>query len=214
MKVFIVMPFASQYNRVYSAIKKACEKADVMHLRADEIKQPGPIINQIFRSITNADCIIAEVSDKNPNVYYEVAVAHCVGKPTILLARKETVRNLPFDIRHHRVLLYDEKNLSDMLRNLIEHLIYLKTSTISGEAFSTVETYLDNLSLRREKPETLLNEIQNHIAEEFGLTDVRLVEKKVTAEGIIITVEDAFGEKVTALMDINGIIKRMRRMTK
>ena len=210
MKAFIVMPFAHRYNRVYKAVEKACDRADIMHLRANEIKQPGPIISQIFDSITNADCIIAEISDKNPNVYYEVGVAHNAGKPVILLGRKEVTKDLPFDIRHNRVLLYDEENPEEVCEKLIKYLIYLKNS-ITGKQIPTVDTHLDSLSFGREKSESLLESI---ITKDFGLIDAKIVEKKIISEGIIITSEGTFGERVTALIDVNGIIKRISRVSK
>jgi predicted regulator of amino acid metabolism with ACT domain len=106
MRAFIVMPFAPELKDVYEAIKRACKMANVDPVRADEILEPGPIINQIFDQIAQADVIIAEITSKNPNVYYEIALAHCRQIPTILLADESALKQLPFDIRHNRVLVY------------------------------------------------------------------------------------------------------------
>ena len=213
MNVFVVMPFTSKHNCVYAAIKEACNKANVTVLRADEIRQPGPIINQIFDSITKADCIVAEVSDKNPNVFYEVGVAQAVGKPTILLAREETVNELPFDIQHNRVLLYDGENLNIIIEKLVEVLVYLEASIIGEEQPPTVETYLNNLSLSREDSRGVLSGLVNRISKEFSLTGAKLVEEKyLEKEGVVVTIEDDFEERVVVLVNINGIIRRKKKL--
>jgi len=59
----------------------------------------------IQKSILEADLILCEMSDKNPNVFYELGLAHAIGKPAILVSRKE--EDIPFDLRHIRVIIYD-----------------------------------------------------------------------------------------------------------
>jgi hypothetical protein len=59
----------------------------------------------IQESILKADLVLCEMSERNPNVFYELGLAHAVGKPAILVARKE--EDIPFDLRHIRVIVYD-----------------------------------------------------------------------------------------------------------
>lgn len=56
-------------------------------------------------SILAADLILCEMSGRNPNVFYELGLAHAIGKPAILISRKE--EDIPFDLRHVRTILYD-----------------------------------------------------------------------------------------------------------
>jgi len=58
------------------------------------------------QAIERAAVVIAEITPRNPNVFYEVGYAHALGKPTILLARRGS--ELPFDIRSYRVVFYDD----------------------------------------------------------------------------------------------------------
>lgn len=206
------MPFSPQYDDLYLTIKKACEEVGVSCIRANEIKIPGPIINQIFDNIETADCIIAEVSEKNPNVYYEIGVAHRANKPTVLLACKESVQLLPFDIRHNRVLIYDKNNLLSIIQPLKECLEYIRTTFIENKTEPTIETYLTNLNLKQKPSTILIKEIIDEVSKNFNLVDARLVEQKYSKEGFILTLEDAFGERVVILLDINGIIKRMKKL--
>ena len=73
--------------------------------RADEDPDPGQIMPQVLDSIANADVVIADVSGRNPNVYYELAVAHAARRPTVIIQEKD--ENLPFDIADMRAISYD-----------------------------------------------------------------------------------------------------------
>ncbi len=109
MKLFVAMPFADEFKPVYEAIREVSRDLGMNPIRVDELCEPGPIIEQIVKEIGNSDFVVAEVSNRNANVYYEVGLAHCVRKPTMLIASKECVANLPFDIRHNRVVVYDRR---------------------------------------------------------------------------------------------------------
>lgn len=103
---FIAMQFTSPYNEVYSdSIKPLVEEIGYESVRVDEISQPGIILNDIWRQLTEASVVIAEVTEANPNVYYEIGVAHALNKSTVLLAQKGT--KLPFDLGPHRCIFYE-----------------------------------------------------------------------------------------------------------
>lgn len=103
---FVAMQFSEPYNDVYKdAIKPLIENIGYEVVRVDEISQPGIILNDIWSNLTEASVVIAEVSEANPNVYYEIGVAHALNKPTILLAQKGT--KLPFDLGPHRCIFYE-----------------------------------------------------------------------------------------------------------
>lgn len=213
MKAFIVMPFTKQLDNIFAIIKNACNNLSITSVRADEIKKTGPIINQIFKAIEDASFVIAEVSDKNPNVFYEVAVAHTLSKPTILLARTETITDLPFDIRHQRVLIYNTHKKEELRKNLTDHLIYLKTTILGDSHPANISTHLADLSSKRENSETLRTQIIDQTKRDFGLINPTLTEEKFTDQGeLLITLTDDFGEKVVLLVDINGIIRRKQRL--
>lgn len=212
-KAFIVMPFAPEYDAIHLAIKQACEKVGIDAVRADEIMQPGPIVNQVFDNISNADFVIAEVSSKNPNVYYEIALAHCAQKPSVLLARKNMIKELPFDIRHNRVISYAERNLKDLTEVLSNTLTYLKDTFLDRKLHPILSEYVEELSSKRGDSQTLLQEYIDRVAKEYGLTNARLVEQNYLDEdGFVVTIEDAFGEKVVFTVDANGMIRRKKRL--
>jgi hypothetical protein len=104
---FVVQPFAAPLGGYYELIyKPAIEQAGLVAVRADaEIFGTGKIIDQIWRGIQDAVILVAELTSKNANVFYELGLAHASEKPVILISANE--EDVPFDLRHIRVILYD-----------------------------------------------------------------------------------------------------------
>lgn len=105
-KAFVVMQFGSPYNEIYEVIKAVCLEYGVESHRADETYNPGLILADIVREITESEFVIAEITPANPNVYYEVGYAHAINKPVILLV-DSGIEKLPFDISGFRALFYE-----------------------------------------------------------------------------------------------------------
>lgn len=102
-KAFIAMQFSDPYNEVYvDAIKPIVSEIGYEPIRVDDVHTPGIVINDIVSNIVESSIVIAEVSERNANVYYELGIAHSIGKPTVLLAQKGT--SLPFDVGVHRCI--------------------------------------------------------------------------------------------------------------
>lgn len=122
-RAFVVMQFAEPYNTFYKeVIQNQAEAAGFEVLRIDEKAGPGVIFQDIQREIEQAEIVIAEITPANPNVFYELGYAHALGKPTILLARREA--QLPFDISSFRVVFYNDTigGKVEVERNLRKHL--------------------------------------------------------------------------------------------
>lgn len=99
--------------------KKALDPDEWIVHRADEGKTPDSISQHVIKSIADADLIIADLTCHNPNVFYELAVAHGLKKPVVhLINDGETI---PFDIVDQRTIFYDltdPKSVDDAIRNL------------------------------------------------------------------------------------------------
>lgn len=104
--VAVMMPFKQAADRdpVYRAIKKACTDAGFICKRVDEYYTPGNIVDDITKMICSASIVIADLTDKNPNVMYEVGFAHGRNKQTVCI--QEGNIDLPFDMGHNRTLTY------------------------------------------------------------------------------------------------------------
>ncbi|HEX8068634.1 MAG TPA: hypothetical protein VF546_01695 [Pyrinomonadaceae bacterium] len=86
-------------------IKPAMDECGIEAWRSDHLHEPGKISDQMFRAILTEDLCVALLAGYNPNVFYELAVAQCAGRPVIILAEKG--QELPFDIRDLRCVYYD-----------------------------------------------------------------------------------------------------------
>lgn len=107
---FVMQPFSAPLGDYYETVfKPAVEQAGMTAVRADaEIFGTGKIIDQIWRGIRNASILVAELTTKNPNVFYELGLAHALEKPVILVSSNQD--DVPFDLRHIRVILYDQSD--------------------------------------------------------------------------------------------------------
>lgn len=104
---FVMMPFAPPLGDYYSKIyEPAVEKAGLKPVRADDdIFGTGKIIDQVWSGINSAKVLIAELTNRNPNVFYELGLAHALKKPVVLVCSNQ--QDVPFDLKHIRVIYYD-----------------------------------------------------------------------------------------------------------
>jgi hypothetical protein len=121
---FVVMPFDSLYQTEYERIiNPALEELGIKCVRGDEIYTKQRIIDDIWNSIKTCRFVIAELTGRNPNVLYEVGLAHAIGKPIIILTRNGD--DVPFDLKALRYLYYDTNNpfWGENLKNTLKDLI-------------------------------------------------------------------------------------------
>lgn len=78
---------------------------DLHVVRADQIDKPGLITEQVVQHLLHSRLVVADLSFHNPNVFYELAIRHATGKPTVLLCRTED--GIPFDIADVRTIRVD-----------------------------------------------------------------------------------------------------------
>lgn len=104
---FVMQPFGAPLGDYYEKIyRPAIEKAGLRPVRADaEIFATGKIMDQVWNGINAAKVLVAELTTRNPNVFYELGLAHAMKKPVVLVSAKE--EDVPFDLQHIRVIYYD-----------------------------------------------------------------------------------------------------------
>lgn len=117
---FCLMPFNDRYSAIYQAIFYSCQAANYSCTRSDEVYNPGNLLRQIVNMMLESSLIIALLDGQNPNVFYEIGIAHSIGKTVLLLANKKSKNEIPFDLKSDRLLLYS--NTSDLHEKLYETL--------------------------------------------------------------------------------------------
>ena len=103
---FVAMPFEDRRTEIYEEyIKRPIEsKLDLQCRRVDEITKSREIMRDMWDMIMSCSIVIADLSDQNPNVFYELGLAHVLGKPVVLIV--EDINDLPFDLRSVRNIIY------------------------------------------------------------------------------------------------------------
>ena len=102
---FVIMPFDEEFEAVYTDfIKNVLEGAGLNVDRADDIESQQNILRDIVEQIDKSDLIIADLTGVNPNVFYELGIAHAFRKPVILLT--QSIDEVPFDLKSYRLLEY------------------------------------------------------------------------------------------------------------
>lgn len=104
---FIIMPLSEPFETYFKKIiKPAVDENNMYSIRGDSLFRSTHIMDDIWQSIKESSLVIAELTGKNPNVYYELGLAHALGKPAVLLS--SSIGDVPFDLRPLRVLIYDK----------------------------------------------------------------------------------------------------------
>ena len=107
VRCFIVMPFSLEWsNDVHIALAAACKATSVTAVRGDDVFTPTDILVDIWQSINGADFVIADITGRNPNVLYELGVAHTLAKPVLIISRHAA--DIPIDLSTRRIILYGQ----------------------------------------------------------------------------------------------------------
>ena len=106
--VFVLMPLDPDFDDIYKfGIKGAAAEVGAYAERVDEQAFTEGILERIYNQISKADVIVADMTDRNPNVFYEVGYAHALGKIVLLLTQRAD--DIPFDLKHRQHIVYSGK---------------------------------------------------------------------------------------------------------
>ncbi len=216
-KVFLVVPFAPEFEEVRQIIKKAASKAsnkagvEFQVMRAFEAAagRLGNVIDAVYDAINDADFLIVDLSLTRPNTFYELGFADALQKPVVLIA--DDMGILPFDVRHRRILIYD-RGTSDnsLIPRLAESLIEVHKSP---ESFSA---RFDSRSQEKQRPtafvsyshadKVCLRRLQIHLKplERDGLVDVWADTRIKAGEDWKVRIAAALDEAAIAVLLISA----------
>lgn len=126
--VACLMPFNKKYEKTFGQIKSVCEELGLICRRSDEEFVPNQqVLPQIVKIILESEVVVAVLNGRNPNVFYEIGIAHSVGKPVLLLSdlsRQEDTA-IPFDIQSVYSIVYNNPlELRDELKKRISSITH------------------------------------------------------------------------------------------
>ena len=139
--VFVLMPFTQEFDDIYElGIKAACAEAGAYAERVDEQIFPSSIRERIYNQIAKADLIVADMTGKNPNVFYEVGYAHALGKKVILLTQNS--KDIPFDLNDFQHIIYENK-IMNLKRELCKYVRwYIENPNTSPACRNMIDLYI------------------------------------------------------------------------
>lgn len=126
---FVLMPFGDtrDLQAVYrDHVKPVLERCGLRCERADDIYDVTGVMQSVWEGINKARIVVADLTERNANVFYELGIAHTLGKPVIMLA--QSIDSVPFDLRHLRCIVYSytprgarmlEENLERTIRTVL-----------------------------------------------------------------------------------------------
>ena len=100
----VMMPFDSQFDKVYATLQAAGKAAELRCLRADDIWNDAIVIQDVVSLICESNIVVCDCTGRNANVFYEIGIAHTLGREVILIT--QNAADIPFDLRHLRFLPY------------------------------------------------------------------------------------------------------------
>lgn len=125
--VSIMMPFAGAFTNVYETIRTALNAEGFRCARADDFWKHAHIMQDIIELICTSRIVICDLSQKNPNVFYEAGIAHTLGKEVILIT--QSMDDVPFDLRALRCITYLNNNEG---RDQLASEVVARIRTITG----------------------------------------------------------------------------------
>lgn len=174
-QAFVIMPFKNPYNEYYKDIlKPAIQDIGYDCVRSDEIYSPGAFLQTIWQQIVLADVMIAEMTDMNPNVLYELGLAHSISKKVIMIT--QDINFIPSDLRHINCIIYDTTGVSwaDKLRGGLQRMVLFQAKdkidliVLHPKASVDNTLFYDKLTRDREflqdRTSKLEKQIQNYTA--------------------------------------------------
>jgi hypothetical protein len=119
--VFVLIPFHPDFQDLYKSIQAACQDFGLVCLRGDEEYVTRDVLAHVLKLMVKARLVIAVVEGRNPNVFYELGIAHSLGKTVLTLAKsQEEISSVPIDVRNNRILFYE--SLENLKQKLVPEL--------------------------------------------------------------------------------------------
>lgn len=179
---FFLMPFHEQFDLVYGTVKDLLMSSGFICNRADELSRSTPVINKIITEILRAQYVIVDLTDCNPNVFYELGITHTFKDSQNVLLIKQKDSKVPFDITHLQYQEYSPANLKQLtgiIRNFISTNKYVSDFHESLNVRGIIGLIHDN-------HEIFLDYLQQHLADDIvTITSILNFQCKELDESVI-----------------------------
>lgn len=130
---FVLIPFSQTFLPIFAALRETIEGEDLRMkcYRADDLYSTAPIMETILRGIASSEIVIADVTGRNANVFYELGIVHAVKDRCVILT--QSLDDVPFDLRHLQCLQYENSisGATDLRNSLLKAIRDLLAASVS-----------------------------------------------------------------------------------
>lgn len=153
-RCFVISPIGEEGSDIRSRsdkilrhiVRPVCNDLNYKAQRADEISHASSISRKVMHELLTADLVIADLTARNPNVFYELAVRHFIGKPVVQLI--DQTEDLPFDVSDVNTIRLDHQDL-DSVHNAKERLSrFILAAESDGKCTNPVTAALESLNIQ------------------------------------------------------------------
>lgn len=161
-------------------ISAAVNQCGYHAIRADQISEPGIITSQVIQHVVDDPLVIADLTDRNPNVFYELALRHVIKKPLVQIIRKG--EPLPFDVAGTRTIPIDHRDLESVENaksEIIKQVKAIERSVLEIDSPISVALDLQLLKQSDNPEQRSLADMLSAISE--IRTSIASIEKKISS---------------------------------
>lgn len=162
-------------------------------VRADHISEPGTISTQVINHILDDPMVVADLSEHNPNVFYELAVRHAIRKPYVQIIEKG--EKIPFDVAGLRTVEIDHTNLDSVAsakEEIKRQMLFARDNPAKIESPISVAVDLEKLKRSADPEKRQMAEILSSLGELKVMIDARLPYVGAQSVPLITTKEDLY----------------------
>ena len=146
-------------------IRPAVESRGYKAIRADDISEPGIITSQVIQHVVDDPLVVADLTERNPNVFYELAVRHAIRKPFIQIINRG--ESIPFDVAATRTVFVDHHDLDNVetaKTEIKEQIIALDSDSSTLETPISVSLDLQHLRRSENPGERSLGDVLSELS--------------------------------------------------
>lgn len=125
-KCFFIMPFSKSFDLMYGTLREALLENGYIAERVDSVAGCNSLMNKIMQGILTSQYIIVDISQLNPNVFYELGISHCYKESRNILILKDKETEAPTDIRYMHYIEYNKENLILLKEQILQTLKEIK----------------------------------------------------------------------------------------
>lgn len=162
-------------------ITPVAEECGYTVTRADKISEPGLITSQIIQHIVDDELVVADLTERNPNVFYELAIRHAIKKPVVQIIK--TGEQIPFDVAGSRTIHVDHHDLDSVARGKEEIRNQIRAVESNALDFDTpISVAVELKSLREsdnpiEKSNAEIIDILQNFRQEMQMMMVQVLDR-------------------------------------